>query len=117
MKILLIDVLTKQLACKNKTVSLTEKEFMLFEYLSSRREKSNIPVSNVINYVWQGREKAIGRLNVSQLIFRLRRKLELLGNSADITFSMSNGISFYFLDNCIILRSSLFTRILTTLIP
>jgi DNA-binding response OmpR family regulator len=117
MKILLIDALAKRLFCKNKTVSLTDKEFLLFEYLSSRREKNNIPVGKMINHVWQGRETAIGRLNISQLIFRLRRKLELLDSSAEITFSMSTGISFHFHEKCIVLPNGHVSRLLAMLIP
>ncbi|QGH60541.1 hypothetical protein GHV41_06665 [Serratia proteamaculans] len=117
MKILLIDGFTKALSCKNKKVFLTDKEFLLFEYISSRRCGDNIPVSEIISHVWCGREAAIGRLNISQLIFRLRRKLELLDNAAKITFSMLNGISFSFLEKCIVLRNPYIFSFLTILIP
>ncbi len=117
MKVLLIDALSKRLSCKHKTILLTDKEFLLFECLSSHRGGSNIPVSRVVSYVWQGRESTIGRLNISQLIFRLRRKFELLGNRVEITFSMSAGITFHFLEKCIVLRNSHISRLLMALIP
>lgn len=116
MKIMLIDQMTKSLYCKGKQVALTDKEYLLFECIISRKGKGNISVNDLVRQVWFGREAAVGRLNISQLIFRLRRKLETVDNAAEITFSMTSGISCHFPKRCLVLNSNKVSRLLVALI-
>ncbi|CAI2000810.1 Uncharacterised protein [Serratia quinivorans] len=115
MKIVIIDVNARSIYSNGKHVSLTEKEYLLFECITFPRVKKTINTNDVISRVWNGREVTVGRLNISQLIFRLRRKLEYIDKSAEITFSMTNGVSSSYLRKCIILKSNFFIRVISSL--
>lgn len=109
---MLIDRATKSFSCKGKTVVLTGKEYLLFECIVSRKGKSNVSVDDLVRHTWFGRESAVGRLNISKLIFRLRRKLESLVNATEITFSMTSDISFNFVNRYLLLLSNNLNRFL-----
>lgn len=116
MRVMLIDKMTKSLSCKGRRVVLTDKEYLLFECIISGRGKKNVSVDDLVRHVWFGREGAVGRLNISQLLFRLRRKLESLDNAAEITFSMTSGISCRFPNRCLMLKSNNLYRFLLEII-
>ncbi len=110
MKIIVIDETMRSLSFKGKIILLTKKEFLLFECITNERKEETISVNDVIGYVWQGRETIIGRINISQLIFRLRRKLTFLDSSADISFSMANGVGSHYLKKCILVKDNILIR-------
>lgn len=116
MKIIIIDETIRSLSFKGKSIFLTKKEFLLFKCISNSRIEKMISVNDIIGYVWQGREAIIGRINISQLVFRLRRKLTLLDSSADISFSMANGVCSHYLKNCILIKNNVLIRFMSSII-
>lgn len=91
MKILFIDGTQKSLYYNNKKIILTEKEFLMLEFLLSKRKENNIPIDEIITHVWSGRENTIVKGNISQLAYRLRSKLSIIGDTIKISISMNSG--------------------------
>ncbi|RDK96003.1 winged helix-turn-helix domain-containing protein [Enterobacillus tribolii] len=91
MKILFVDGIQKTLHCDNKNIALTTKEFLMLEFLLNKRKHRCIPIEEIINHVWNGRGSTIGKGNISQLSYRLRNKLSIIGNTIQISISMNGG--------------------------
>ncbi|OWF84851.1 hypothetical protein B4914_18505 [Yersinia entomophaga] len=91
MKVLFIDGAQKSLHYDNKKIVLTEKEFLMLQFLLNRRKNNSIPINEIVTHVWKGRESIIGKGNVSQLAYRLRSKLSTIGDVIQISISMNNG--------------------------
>ncbi|ENZ5481552.1 winged helix-turn-helix domain-containing protein [Serratia marcescens] len=115
MKIIIIDVDARSISSNGKHVFLTPKEYLLFECVTESRIKKAVVVDDIIRHVWKGREVTVGRLNISQLIFRLRRKLEYIDDCADISFSMTNGVSSSYLSKCLVLKNNGLTRAISSI--
>jgi DNA-binding response OmpR family regulator len=115
MKIIIIDETIRTVSFKGKSIFLTKKEFLLFKCITNARIKKMISVNEIISYVWQGREAIISRINISQLIFRLRRKLTLLDSSVDISFSMANGVCSHYLKSCILIKDNVLIRFISSI--
>ncbi|AWK43977.1 hypothetical protein GPY51_24215 [Photorhabdus laumondii subsp. laumondii] len=88
---LYVNAENRTLTYGEKTVSFTEKEFLMLTYLLERRDESNIPTKHIIEHVWKGRANAIGKNNVAQLLYSLRKKLSSFDCDINISISINNG--------------------------
>jgi DNA-binding response OmpR family regulator len=75
---------------KNKCVRLTEYEYRMFTYLMNNACVT-IDYNVLVNDIWNGRTGGVTLNAVSQLAYRLRDKMRMIGAPLTIKISSSNG--------------------------
>lgn len=88
-----LDTNTRQLFLKENHLNLTEKEMRLFIVLAQRKGEI-VSYADITETVWPERAAAISRNNILQLIFRLRKKLSMIGMEGSI--QTINGLGYLF---------------------
>lgn len=81
----------KNVSYKGKTVTLTEKELLLFTFIMKNLDKGLVPTEKIIQAVWPDRAELIIQNNISQLLYRVRQKINQAEIPVIISVSLKKG--------------------------
>lgn len=90
--IVFIDKKDRSIIFHGKCISLSKKEFLLFELLVKNRKIMQVDNETVVSYVWGNRCKGIAAHNISQLIYLVRRKMKEIKIPMTISYSKREGV-------------------------
>ncbi|MBS0882622.1 winged helix-turn-helix domain-containing protein [Pantoea sp. JGM49] len=115
--IIIIDDYVNALYVNRRNIKLTKMEYTLYSNLM-KNKKTKSTVETLIRQTWPRRFESITQNNLSQLAFKLKRKLCDAGILTTITVSLKSGCKISHYKPCLIIRvkTSLASRLIQKII-
>jgi len=102
-KFYFLDIKNQRLYYGGKVIFFTKKEFLMIHFLIEQNRV--VYIDELVNHVWEGKGSVITNNNISQLTYKIRKKLLCIKDDIIFNASVNNGGVCKFKSNIIRIKN------------